>query len=72
MRNVGMVFGIAVAGAMLYAVTPSYIFQKVILDGSEAAVFLTGLRYAYLSGAALSVSAGITSCIRRMDKNSHR
>lgn len=64
MRNVGMVFGIAAGGAVLYAFTPAGILQKEILDGSEAAAFLAGLKYAYLAGGGLTAVACLTSLVR--------
>ncbi|MFC1869189.1 MFS transporter [Thermodesulfobacteriota bacterium] len=64
MRNVGMVLGIATAGVVLYAFTPSDILNKVSLDLSEAAYFLLGLKYAYLAGALLTAVASITSLVR--------
>jgi EmrB/QacA subfamily drug resistance transporter len=63
-RNVGMVLGIATAGAVLYAFAPAYILQKAGLAPSEAALFLRGLRYAYLAGALLTGLASVTSLVR--------
>jgi EmrB/QacA subfamily drug resistance transporter len=64
MRNVGMVLGITTAGAVLYAFAPSYILQKASLELSESALFLSGLKYAYLAGAILTGLASVTSLIR--------
>jgi EmrB/QacA subfamily drug resistance transporter len=73
MRNVGMVLGIATGGAVLYAFAPAYILQKATLESSEAAAFLSGLRYAYLAGAILTGIAMITSLVRsREEKLSKR
>lgn len=73
MRNVGMVLGIATGGAVLYALAPSYILQKASLEPSESALFLSGLRYAYLAGAILTGLASITSLIRtKEEKTGHR
>jgi EmrB/QacA subfamily drug resistance transporter len=68
MRNVGMVLGIATGGAALYAAAPSYILQKATLESSEAALFLSGLRCAYLAGAILSGMATVTSLARSRGK----
>jgi MFS family permease len=68
MRNVGMVLGIATAGAVLYALAPSYILQKASLGFSESALFLSGLKYAYLAGAILTGLASVTSLMRRKEK----
>lgn len=62
-RNVGMVFGIATGGAVLYALVSPAILQQPSLVGEEAAEFLSGLRYAYLAGAILSGIAAVTSII---------
>ncbi|MFH1489132.1 MAG: MFS transporter [Pseudomonadota bacterium] len=70
MRNVGMVLGIAVGGAVLYAFAPSQILQKPGLDLSEAALFISGLKYAYMAGALLTGLAAVTSLVRSADKKS--
>jgi len=56
MRNAGMFLGIATAGVALYAFVPSSILQMAILGGSEAVVFLSGLKYSYIAGG---IPAGI-------------
>jgi len=62
MRNVGMVLGIAIAGAVLYNLAPvaasGHIGQ---LTGSEVDEFVNGLRWAYTSGAMMAGIAAITS-----------
>jgi MFS family permease len=63
-RNVGMVFGIATGGAVLYAVVSPDILQLPLLLGKEAAEFLSGLRYAYVLGAILAAAAAATSLLR--------
>jgi len=64
MRNVGMVLGIAVGGAVLYSFIPSGILQKPSLNVLEAKIFMFGLRYAYLAGAILTGIASLTSLIQ--------
>lgn len=64
MRNVGMVLGIAIGGAVLYAFAPSYILQKAALESSEATAFLSGLRYSYMAGGVLTGIAVLTSLVR--------
>jgi len=64
MRNVGMVLGIAVGGAVLCSFVPSGILQKPYLDVLEAQIFMFGLRYAYLAGAILTGIASLTSLIQ--------
>jgi EmrB/QacA subfamily drug resistance transporter len=68
MRNVGMVLGIATAGAVLYAFAPSYVLQKTSLAPSEAALFLSGLKYVYIAGAILTGMASLTSMIRSKEE----
>jgi EmrB/QacA subfamily drug resistance transporter len=71
-RSVGMVLGIATGGAVFYALTPSQIVQKAVLMPAEAAVFLAGLRPAYLVGAALATLAALASLIRGSRLSLHR
>jgi len=59
-RNVGMVFGIATGGAVLYILVSPTVLQQPMLVGVDAAEFLSGLRYAYIVGA---ISTGIASVI---------
>jgi hypothetical protein len=63
-RNVGMVFGIATGGAVLYALVSPGILQQPSPIGKEAAEFLSGLRQAYLVGAILAGAAAATSLFR--------
>jgi EmrB/QacA subfamily drug resistance transporter len=72
MRNVGMVLGIATGGAVLYAFTPPHILQKATLESSEAAAFLSGLKYAYMAGAILTGIATVTSLVRSRGENGAR
>lgn len=63
-RNVGMVLGIATAGAVMYAFAPPYVLEKANLEAADTLVFLTGLRYAYLAGAILTGTAALTSLVK--------
>ncbi|HIH62289.1 MAG TPA: MFS transporter [Methanobacteriales archaeon] len=65
MRNVGMVLGIATGGAVLYASVPDQVLQVSFLEGKNAIVFLSGLKYAYLTGAMLTGVAAITSLLTK-------
>jgi len=64
MRNVGMVLGVAISGAVLYSLVPSIVLQKPYLEASEAQIFLSGLRCAYLAGGILTGIASLTSLIQ--------
>jgi len=63
-RNVGMVFGIATGGAVLYALVSPGILQQPLPTGQETGEFLVGLRHAYLAGAILAAAAAATSLFR--------
>ncbi len=62
MRNVGMVLGIAITGAVLYSVAPIAVsMQPGSFGSADIQEFLSGLRWAYISGAALAGTAALTS-----------
>jgi len=64
MRNVGMVLGIAIAGAVLYNVAPiASSGQPGSFTGTEIQEFLSGLRWAYISGAVLASASALTSLL---------
>jgi MFS family permease len=62
MRNVGMVLGIAVSGAVLYNVAPiANSLRPGSFTSGEVAEFLSGLRWAYVSGVVFVGIAAVTS-----------
>jgi EmrB/QacA subfamily drug resistance transporter len=62
MRNVGMVLGIAVAGAVLYhSASVSVSLGSGSFDSTEMAAFLRGLQWAYITGAGIAAAAAATS-----------
>ncbi|MFC1925325.1 MFS transporter [Chloroflexota bacterium] len=62
MRNVGMVIGIAVAGAVLYTLAPAATMSHQGAFGSaEIEEFLTGLRWAFITGTIFAGLAVLTS-----------
>jgi len=63
MRNVGMVLGIASAGAVLYAFAPADILRKPVLQPAEALAFLHSLRYAYGAGAVWGGASALTAFV---------
>ena len=64
MRNVGMVLGIAVAGAVLYSCAPvTHSMQTGAFGEAEVQEFLNGLRWAYITGAGIAGAAAITSLV---------
>lgn len=63
-RNAGMALGIATAGLVLYSLVPPTIMSQFTLDGTQAALFLNGLKYAYLTGAILTSFAALFSALQ--------
>ncbi|MCL5125102.1 MAG: MFS transporter [Deltaproteobacteria bacterium] len=63
-RNVGMISGIAIAGAVLHIFVDENVLGKHSLNYEEGTLFLTGLRYAYFSGAFIAALTAITSFVR--------
>jgi MFS family permease len=62
MRNVGMVLGIAVAGAVLYNVAPiAASGQPGSFTGAEIGEFMSGLHWAYIAGAVMAGTAALTT-----------
>lgn len=62
MRNVGMVLGIALAGAVLYNLAPVAASGQIgQLTGVEVEEFLTGLHWAFITGAIVAGIAAVTS-----------
>jgi len=61
MRNVGMVFGIAVAGAVLYAVAPSAATAHPGDPSFNIQEFVSGLHWAFITGMGLAIFAALTS-----------
>jgi MFS family permease len=64
MRNVGMVLGIAVAGAILYSLAPiTASANPDSFSPTDVNEFIYGLRWSYISGAALAATAALTSLL---------
>ena len=62
MRNVGMVLGIAVAGAVLYRFAPvAASAHPGSFSPAETQDFVAGLHWAFISGMALAATAAVTS-----------
>ena len=62
MRNVGMVLGLAVAGAVLYNVAPVTVYLRPgFFNPADIQEFLSGLHWAYISGAIFAGTAAFTS-----------
>ena len=64
MRNVGMVLGIAVAGAVLYNCAPvTHSLQAGAYGEADIQEFLCGLRWAYVTGACIAGVGAVTSLV---------
>jgi MFS family permease len=64
MRNVGMVMGIAISGAVLYNLAPfAATAQPGSFNPSEMQEFLRGLHWAFVAGAAIAAAAALTSVL---------
>lgn len=63
-RNVGMVLGLAVAGAVLYNVAPAAAsLRPGDFSSADIREFMDGLRWAYISGLAMACLAALTSLL---------
>lgn len=60
-RSVGMVLGVAAAGAVLYATVPAGVLRAPSLGPDEAAAFSAGLRWAYAAGALFAATSAVLS-----------
>jgi EmrB/QacA subfamily drug resistance transporter len=60
-RSVGMVLGVAAAGAVLYAAVPASVLKAPELGPSEAAAFSAGLRWAYAAAALFAAASALLS-----------
>ncbi|MFO8102411.1 MAG: MFS transporter [Dehalococcoidia bacterium] len=64
MRNVGMVFGVAIATAVIAVIAPAAASAKGAVFGpGEMEDFLDGLKWAYITGAGLAGLSAITSLL---------
>lgn len=60
-RSIGMVLGVAAAGAVLYAAVPAGVLRSASLGPSEAAAFSAGLRWAYAAAALFATASALLS-----------
>jgi EmrB/QacA subfamily drug resistance transporter len=64
MRNVGMVLGIAISGAVLYNLAPiTASTHPGSFSPQEIQEFLRGLHWAFIAGAAIAAAAALTSLL---------
>lgn len=70
MRNIGMVFGLAIAGAVLYNVAPVVVSKPpALFNAMDIEEFLSGLHWAYMVGMIIAGISAVTS-IFAVDKSS--
>ncbi|MDA8308400.1 MAG: hypothetical protein M0Z81_16455 [Deltaproteobacteria bacterium] len=68
MRNTGMAFGIAVAGAIMYSLAPFTTRGHAgAFTGRELNAFLHGLHWAYLAGCALALLAAFSALLAKAE-----
>jgi len=71
MRNIGMAFGIAVAGAVVYNLAPfTTRGQAGPFIGAQLDIFSNGLHWSYLTGALFSLLSAIAVFFSKSDMNS--
>jgi EmrB/QacA subfamily drug resistance transporter len=63
-RSVGMVLGVAAAGAVLYAAVPASVLKTPDLGPAQAAAFSAGLRWAYAAAALFAATSALFSISR--------
>lgn len=69
MRNTGMAFGIAVAGTIVYNLSPFTTQGHTGLFTTEqVTIFLIGLKWAYLTAAVISIISAITALLAKVEK----
>jgi len=72
MRNVGMVFGLAIAGAVLYTIAPVTASKPIeFYNEMDIQEFLSGLRWAYVAGLIMAGAAAFTSLFAKEKRQPH-
>ncbi len=62
MRNTGMAFGIAIAGAIVYNLAPATTLgHSGLFTGPDLDQFLNGLHWAYIGGAVLAILSALSA-----------
>ena len=64
-RTLGMVLGVAAAGAVLYAFVPASALRGGALDPATAGLFGAGVRHAYAAGAAFAAASALLALAGR-------
>ena len=68
MRNTGMAFGIALAGAIVYSLAPFTTRGHAgPFIGQQFGAFLNGLHWAYLTGAGISLLSAFTALLAKAE-----
>ena len=68
MRNVGMVFGIAIAGTIVYNIAPFTTQGHAGLFGNEQLdIFINGLKWAFLAASGVAILSAISALFARAE-----
>ena len=69
MRNVGMVFGIAIAGTIVYNLAPFTTQGHAGLFASDQlAIFLNGLKWAFLAASGIAILSAVSALFAKANK----
>jgi EmrB/QacA subfamily drug resistance transporter len=68
MRNVGMVFGIAVAGTIVYNIAPfTTQGHSGLFTSDQLGIFLNGLKWAFLAASGIAILSAISALFAKAD-----
>ena len=68
MRNVGMVFGIAIAGTIVYNLAPFTTQGHAGLFASDQlAIFLNGLKWAFLAASGIAILSAVSALFAKAE-----
>ncbi|MBN2418455.1 MAG: MFS transporter [Deltaproteobacteria bacterium] len=68
MRNVGMVFGIAIAGTIVYNIAPFTTQGHTgLFDPDQLCIFLNGLKWAFLAASGIAILSAVTALFARAE-----
>jgi hypothetical protein len=69
MRNTGMSFGIAVAGAVVYSLAPFTIRGHAgPFSGDQLGIFINGVHWGYLTGSLFSILSAVAVLLAKTEK----
>ena len=69
MRNVGMVFGIAIAGTIVYNIAPFTTQGHAgLFTPDQLGVFIYGLKWAFLAASGIAILSAVSALFARVEK----